>query len=81
MIKCKMCLKIYVGSTITAFRKRFNNLKSRINGYARGQRGIPGKHLYAHFFQFDHNDMKDLGVMIINETDVKDPARKEGFGP
>ena len=77
MIKCKICLKIYVG--ITAFRKRCNNHKSSINRYARGQRGIPGEHLYVHFFQSDTNGMKDLSVMIIDKTDVKDPTWKEGF--
>ena len=60
-------------------RKRFNNHKSSINRYTKGQRGIPGEHLYAHFFQSDHNGMKDLSVMIIDKTDVKDPTRREGF--
>ena len=80
IIKCKICSKIYVGSTITAFRKRFYNRKSSINRYPRGQRGILGEHLSAHFFQFDHNGMKDLSVMIIDKTDGKDPSRREGFG-
>ena len=31
------------------------------------------------FFQSDHNGMKDLSVMIIDKTDVKDPTRREGF--
>ena len=39
LIKCKKCLKLYVGSTITTFRTRFNNHKSmKREG---GQRGIP----------------------------------------
>ena len=81
MIKYKICIKIYVESSITGFRKRFNNHKSSINRYANGQRGIPGEPPYAHFFQFDHNSVKDLSVMIIDKTDVKDPTRREGFWP
>ena len=34
LIKCKTCSKIYVGSTITSFRKRFNNHKSSANRFA-----------------------------------------------
>ena len=79
MTKCKICLKIYVGRTITTFRKRFNNYKSSINRYVIGQRGIPGEHLLAHLFQSDTNGMKDLSVVIIGKTDVKDPTRREGF--
>ena len=50
LIKCKKCLKINVGSRITAFRTRFNSDKSSMKRYERGQRGIPGEHLYAYFF-------------------------------
>ena len=50
LIKCRKCLKLYVGSAIIAFRTRFNNHKSGMKRYERGQRGIPGEHLYAHFF-------------------------------
>ena len=39
---------VYVGSTVTLFRMRFNNHKSSLMWYGRGQRGIPGEHLYAH---------------------------------
>ena len=31
LITCKRCVKQYVGSTITEFRKRFNNYKSSMN--------------------------------------------------
>ena len=33
----------------------------------------------AHFFQPDHNGMKDLSVKIIDKTDEKDATRGERF--
>ena len=36
LIYCRKCGKKYVGSTITSFRKRFNNHKSSMNRYGRG---------------------------------------------
>ena len=53
MFTCKKCAKIYVGSTITSFRKRFNNHKSRLNRFGKGVMGIACEHLYAHFFNKD----------------------------
>ena len=40
LISCVKFRKNYVGSTITSFKKRFNNHKSSINRYGRGQRKI-----------------------------------------
>ena len=40
LISCAKCGKNCVGSTITAFRKRFNNHKSSMNRYGKGHRGI-----------------------------------------
>ena len=39
LIICKKCKKIYVGSTVTCFRKRFNNHKCSLIRYGKGQRG------------------------------------------
>ena len=50
LITCGKCSKQYVGSTITTFRLRFNNHKSSINRFSKGQRGFSGQHLYEHFF-------------------------------
>ena len=47
---CKECAKIFLGRTITSFRKRFNNHKSSLNRFGKGVRGIAGEHLYALFF-------------------------------
>ena len=38
LITCKVCRKQYVGSTITPFRKRFNQCKSNIKLYSVGRR-------------------------------------------
>ena len=49
LISSKSCWLQYVGNTITAFRLRFNNHKSSLNRYGRGQGNIAGQHLYANF--------------------------------
>ena len=54
LIRCRKCRKIYVGSSKTSFRKRFNNYKSSLNRSNKGQRGITGEHLYAHFCEPKH---------------------------
>ena len=36
------------------------------NIYGRGQRGIPGEHLYAHFFEDGYRGLDDVIVMIID---------------
>ena len=79
LIECKKCLKLYVGSTITSFRKRFNNHKSSLVRYGKGQRGIAGEHLYAHFFQQGHQGLEEIRIMIIDKTDVSKPEEREGF--
>ena len=39
--------------------------------YDKGQRGIPGEHLYSHFFSNGHEGVNDMTVLIIDKTDVK----------
>ena len=43
------------------------------------RRGICGEHLYAHFFEDEHIGLGDVSVKIIDVTDVRDPAVREGF--
>lgn len=38
------------------------------NHYGKGQRYIPGEHLYAHFFSEGHEGLADLDVNILNPT-------------
>ena len=47
--------------------------------YGRGQRGVPGEHLYAHFFEDGHMGLEDVIVMIIYKTDVSKAVARGGF--
>ena len=78
-ILCKTCNKRYIGSTITSFRKRFNNHKSSMNRFQKGQRDVAGAHLYAHFFKSDHNGIKDFSMKIIDKTNINEPTNRKGF--
>ena len=71
-------MKSYVGSTINMFRLRFNNHKGSFKRYGKGQRNIPGEHLYAHFFKEGHEGLSDLTV-IIDRLDVKNLTEHEGY--
>ena len=79
MIICKRCEKVYVDSTITSLRKMFNNHKSSLQRYDKGQRNIAGEYLYSHFFSESHKGLEDVNVMIIDKTDLNDPTNREGF--
>ena len=68
-----------MGSTTTPFRLRFNNHKSCLRRYERGQRGICGEHLYVHFFGDEYIGLEDVSVKIIDVTDGRDPTAREGF--
>ena len=68
-----------MGSTITSFRRSFNNHKSSVKRYGNGRRGILGEHLYAYFYEGGHEGIKDMLVKIVDRTDVSDPTKREGF--
>ena len=72
---------MYVGSTTTSFRRRFDHHKSSVKRYGNGQRDIPGEQLYAHFYEGGHEGIKDLLVKIIDRTDISDSTKREGFLP
>ena len=78
LLTCRRCSKIYVGSTVTSFRKRFNNHKSSLKRFGKGQRGIDSEHLYAYFYE-EHKKIEDIKVKIIDQTDVNDPTFRESF--
>ena len=77
LLRCKVCSKQYVGSTITKFRERFNNYKSQFRKYVkRKQEGDsnPGKDiaqagLFEHFCSEDHNGMNDCSFNIIDQAE------------
>ena len=79
LLKCARCFKVYVGSTITTFRKRFNNHKSSLRKYGQGIRHMAGEHLYAHYFGEEHEGLADLRVIIIDKTNMNDPTQREAF--
>ena len=79
LISCKFCGLQNVGNTITPFRLRFNNHKSALNRYGRGQRNICGQQLYAHFWGEGHSGLSDFLVQVIDVTDVNNPTERESF--
>ena len=79
LIRCRKCRKIYVGSTITLFRKRFSNHKNSLNRFNKRQRGIAGKHLYAHFCEPKHKCLEEIHIKIIDKADGNNPTEREGF--
>ena len=78
LTKCERCAKLYVGSTIISFRKRFNNHERSLNRFGKGGRGIAGERLYANCFETGRNGLEDVEIKIIDKTNVNDPTR-EGF--
>ena len=50
-----------------------------MNRYGKGQRGLPGEHLYAHFYEEGHRGILDMSVKITDKTNVKEPTKREGF--
>ena len=79
LLKCARCFKVYVGSTITTFRKMFNNHKSSLRKYGQGISHMADEHLYAHFFGEEHEGLVDLRVIIIDKTNMNDPTQREAF--
>ena len=79
LITCGKCSKQYARSTITTFCLRFNNHKSSINRFSKGQRGLSGQHLHEHFFEEGHLGLNDFRAQIIHVTDVNKPTERESF--
>ena len=79
LLTCKRCSKIYAGSSVTSFQKRFNNHKSSLKRFGKGQRGIVGEHLYANFHEEGHMGIEDIQIEMINHMDINYPMCREGF--
>ena len=82
LLSCRVCNLQYVGSTITSFRLRFNNHKSRIATHSKASRAYKDMDdpLYKHFCSAGHQGVKDVEVTLIdrvngNECDLRE---KEG---
>ena len=83
LLTCKICEKQYVGSTVTKFRSRFNQYKSNINLYGKGQRGFIKEPLIEHFF-FQINIMVHIKIwkcrLLITATQITQNVEKiSGF--
>ena len=80
LLTFKICEKQYVGSTATKFRRRFNQYKSNIYLYWKGQRGFMQESLIKHFFSNKHNGShKDIKMRIIDYCDPNNSERREDF--
>ena len=78
LIRCRKCRPIYVKCIITSFRKRINNHKSSLNRFSKGQRGIVGEHLYAHFREPGYKGLEKMQI-IIDMADRSNLTEREGF--
>ena len=81
LMTCKKCGLQYVGSTITKFRLRFNNHKSRIRKHEMlGQaEKLADDLLYRHFCSRGHSGLSDVKIQLIDQVNGEEPLReKEG---
>ena len=70
-----------MGSTVTKFRLRFNNHKSRIRRHERIGPAEKEKDdlLYRHFWSEGHNGLSDMSVQLIDRVNGEELLReKEG---
>ena len=47
--------------------------------YGKGQRGMGGQKLYAHFYTEVHEGLMDLKIQVIDVTDVSRPNERISF--
>ena len=70
-----------MGSTITSFRLRFNNQKSRVNFHTKASDSNKDKDdlIYKHFYSKGHHCVSDIEVMLIDRVFGEEQLRdKEG---
>ena len=83
LFTCMICGKQYIRSATTTFRLRFNQYKSNMTKYLKGQRGAKGKpeKLFEHFCTQNHDrTLKSMKVEIIDHCDPQDQQKREFFG-
>ena len=68
LIRCKRCKVQYVGSTITRFRTRINNHKSRVNADGNLNEDQRGKNelIYQHFNSDGHRGLDNMTIQLID---------------
>ena len=88
LIQCKICKKQNCGSTLTKFRTRLNNYKTKFKKYQEGlsnqtldQRTfIEQASFHRHFCEEDHNGISDWSIKLIDQADNERSLRvKESF--
>ena len=80
MLKRKGCRKQYVRSTISPFRKRFNQCKFNIKLYSDGSREMTQEKSVSHFLTGKHHGTHDdIKVQIIDYCDANDQEQRENF--
>ena len=80
LLTCKVCHMQYVGSTISKFRKRFNQYKSNFTLYNEGRRDLMQLKFFEHFSENNHNsNYTDLKVQIIDHCDPNNKEVRENF--
>ena len=79
LITCKTCHLQYVSYTVTPFRQRFNNHKSSLLRFGKGQRGVCWQGLYSHFFEQRHKRLENLRVQIIDVIDINKSNERENY--
>ena len=83
LIQCRSCSKQYVGSTITAFCKCFNNYKSGariVSKVYHKKCNFYQKQFHRHFNSEGHNDMEDWKIIIIDKAEnVSEFRRRESY--
>ena len=69
LIECKSYSKQHVGSTITPFRRRFNNYKSEARKVSKvypKKCYVSQEQFHCHFNSEGHNEMEDWKIAIID---------------
>ena len=80
LLRYKTCENKYVHSTVSKFRSRFNQYKSSINLYGKGERGFIQEPVIEHFFSNkDNGSHQDLTVKTINYCDPNNSESREDF--
>ena len=80
LLTCRICKKQYTGSTITRFRERFNQYKSKLKLYVEGWRSFKQKKLLEHFYNHDnHGTHNAMLFQIIDFCDPNDQEKRENF--
>ena len=62
------------------FRKRFNNHKSHATRYCKGQRGIAGEQLYAHFLSMITMELMTCVSKLFTKLILMNQQEKKGLG-